>query len=184
MKLQIISLCLALALSYGGNLQDNLQIKENTETYQVEKTDGYKLFYGTWEYKKIVSQHRGLGGDVGCGDLIGKTITYTPEYFENETGRFNNPDYRTFVYPVLEDGENQFFEKQTAIDELLPDTDFFVYVDIANRLVGQDMKWYGYEIIVKDDKTLYAYDYNCIYELERISYGEDYQEEDISYQEY
>lgn len=149
-----------------------------------ELNDGYKLFYGTWRYAEIVSEHVRLGGDPGYQEVIGQTITYDPDYFETELGRIVNPKYLISIYPIYQDNHNGFFAEQIGIEKLLPNHEFFVLVQVVDTPIGIDIGDLGKTFILDDDNTIYEFDRNCIYKLERIAYIDGYDAESLpSYQE-
>lgn len=146
-----------------------------------EQNDAYKLFYGTWEITKIVSEHGQDGGDKGFEDILGMQVTYLPDRYEfGGIVTVDHPDYLISIYPS---GSSLMGDlKQSRVGEdtiILPENEVFVLVEIVNKPSGvEDGRSYGFEpyigneFFVKDDNTLYCYDYNCIYEMKRVSYDE------------
>lgn len=61
-------------------LEDEAELRE--KKYRYEQNEAYKMFYGTWEYYSVISQHRRLGGDEGYEKLLGTQVTYLPEKYE------------------------------------------------------------------------------------------------------
>ena len=57
-------------------LEDEAELRE--KKYKYEQNNTYKMFYGTWEFTSVVSQHGRLGGDEGYEELIGTQVTYSP----------------------------------------------------------------------------------------------------------
>lgn len=163
--------------------------EDNGVTQKSYTEDGYKLFYGTWEFTEVVSEHIRLGGDEGYESLLGEKVTYLPDYYTckgygEEIEEIENPQYQIYVLP-MQKGYNQFWVEQTGIEELLPEAQLFVYVIIGDTPLSKGGQGYcGTQFIIKDESTMFAYDYNCIYKLERISYMEGHEEgEYIEYQE-
>ena len=157
-------------------LQKNIPNEANSNTGGLiyQHNDGYKLFYGSWEYVEIVSQHKRIGGDENYNNLLGKMVTYHPEYFENNLGKINNPTYLISIYPLAQNKYNQFFPEQIGLEELLPNDEYFILVQIVNKPNEPETDLSGFTIIIKDDNTIYAFDNNCIYKLERVEYIEGY----------
>ncbi|MDR2024427.1 MAG: hypothetical protein LBQ71_14545 [Hungatella sp.] len=151
--------------------EKDTNMSRNDFVYRQNK--GYKLFYGTWKYVEVVSQHIRLGGDEGYMDLLGEIVTYHPDYFENSLGKIYDPMYLLSIYPINQDHYNQFFLDQVGIETLLPDENYFTLVQIAykaNTKIGNN----GFTFFIDDDTTMYAFDNNCIYKLTRISYINGY----------
>lgn len=81
--------CLVIILLLSG-CRSETKLKEapiyesnsSTDKLIYQNNDGYKLFYGSWEYEEVVSQHKRIGGDENYNNLIGKKLTYHPEYQE------------------------------------------------------------------------------------------------------
>lgn len=134
---------------------------------------GYQLFYGTWEYTAIVSEHYRLGGDEGCEALLGTTVTYMPDYYECGQERIDAPTYLTMIYPMNGEYILYFPEQRASMKELLPEVEYYTYIQIVNKPVWRYNGYAGNEFVVKDENTLFAFDYNCIYELKRVGYMED-----------
>lgn len=147
-----------------------------------EQNDAYKLFYGTWEITDIVSESRYLGGDGDCEDILGMQVTYLPNKYEfGETVVSRNPNYLISILPT--DDRLLFGQRQVSMDILLPDSEYFVWVQIADMPAlseavdggSYDFEPYaGSNFFLKDDNTLYLFAYSCIYELNRVSYTDDY----------
>lgn len=152
------------------------------DEHVYEQNDAYKLFYGTWEVTSIVSEHVRLGGDEGCEDILGMQITYLPEKYEfGGTVSIDNPNYLMSIFPT--DSPFLNMQEQVSMKILMPDSDYFVWVQIVDKptsseaVTGKDLGlevYVGNEFFIKDDDTLYCFDYNCIYELKRVSYMDDY----------
>lgn len=174
--------CTQSEIQYLSKIEKNLNIDDKDSVYQAN--DGYKLFYGSWEYKKVVSQHMRLGGDEGFNNLLGKTVTYHSEYFEDSLGKINNPTYLISIYPINQNEYNQFFLEQIGIEELLPQRNYFVLIQIVNKSDELKTGLNGFTFIIKDNNTMYSFDNNCIYELARVGYI-DYYDFDVepTYQE-
>lgn len=147
-----------------------------------EQNDAYKLFYGTWEVTSIVSEHVRLGGDEGCEDILGMRITYLPDKYEfGGIVSIENPNYLMSIFPT--DSPFLNMQEQVSMKTLMPDSDYFVWVQIVDKptsseaVTGMDFGlevYVGNEFFIKDDNTLYCFDYNCIYELKRVNYLDDY----------
>lgn len=150
------------------------EINSSAKAPTYQSNDGYKLFYGTWEYVEVISQHFRLGGDENYSSLIGNRLTYHPDFFENNSGRINSPTYLISIYPLKQDEYNSFFTEQIGLEEILPNNEYFTHVHVVNKPAGLDMDLYGFNMILKNDNTMYAFDYNCLYKLERVSYIDDY----------
>lgn len=147
------------------------------------KNNDYQMFYGTWQYTEVVSQHTRLGGDEGYEDLIGKCVTYQQDYFECGETIINNPEYSVSIIPINDNAYNQFFAEQEGIESMLPEEHFFVFIQIIHKPSGQG-EYFGNEFFIKDNNTMYSYENNCIYKLTRINYSDNYDETStFSYQE-
>lgn len=158
--------CMLCLLSTGCAKREETKIENGS-------LQGYQLFYGTWEYTAIVSEHYRLGGDEGCEALLGTTVTYMPDYYECDQERIDAPTYLTMIYPM--NGEYIFYfpEQRASMKELLPEVEYYTYIQIVNKPVWRHNGYAGNEFVVKDENTLFAFDYNCIYELKRVGYMED-----------
>ena len=147
-----------------------------------EQNEAYKLFYGTWEVTSIVSEHGRLGGDEGYEDILGLQITYLPDKYEfGGIVSVDKPNYLMSILPT--DRPSFYYSDQISVKTLLPDSDYFVLVQIVDKptsyeaITGKDLGlevYVGNEFFIKDDETLYCFNYNCIYELKRVSYVDDY----------
>jgi hypothetical protein len=156
-----------------------------SDEHVYEQNDAYKLFYGTWEITSIVSEHGRLGGDEGCEDILGMQVTYLPDRYEfGGIVTVDNPNYLMSIFPT--NSPRLYYSDQISVKTLMPDSDYFVWIQIVDKPTSSEIKTgldYGYEVYVgdeffiKDDNTLYCYDYNCIYELKRIDYIDDYDPE-------
>ena len=143
-----------------------------------------QMFYGTWRYEEVVSQHSGLGGDTGYEELLGQTVVYEADYYECGGESIQNPKYEVAIYPISELGT--FFVRQNGFAELFPATPYFVYIRITDK--PSTVGGHGYhavDFILQDENTLYCYDMNCIYKLVRVEYSQKYSEgEAPSYSEH
>ncbi len=147
---------------------------KNIVNLHHQDNDGYKLFYGNWEYVEVVSQHQRIGADENYNNLMGKKVTYHPEYFENNSGKINAPTYLVSIYPLNQNNYNQFFPEQIGLEVLLPSAEYFIIVQVVNKPDNLKLELNGFTIIVGDNNTLYAFDNNCIYKLKRVGYIEGY----------
>lgn len=160
--------------------------------YHYKQNDAYSLFYGTWEITDIVSESRYLGGDEGCEDILGMQVIYLPDQYEfGGSVTVEEPNYLISIFPT--DSRFLFDQRQVSMDTLLPDSDYFVWVQIADVSAapgyndGRDYdfeSFVGSKFLIKDDNTLYLFAYHCIYEMNRVSYMDDYDPNyALSYQE-
>lgn len=148
------------------------QMEGNEGNYYREQNSEYKLFYGTWEVTSIVSEHRRLGGDEGCEDILDMQVTYLPDYYEyGEDVRIDDPDYLISILPM---SEVYLSWQEQSISALLPDNDYVVYIQVTDQTQRMEVQYMGTEFFIKDDNTLYCVANNCIYELTRVSYKPDY----------
>lgn len=164
-------------------LEDDKEPEEKKE-HVYEQNEAYKMFYGTWEFTEVVSQYRKLCGDEGYEELIGTRVSYYPTAYRCNKNFIPNPTYLMSIFPQDPDGYNLFFEDQINLTELLPDADYFVWVEIVNIPADEVESPYAIKFFLKDDNTIYVFEKNCIYELKRVSYIKDYDpDEIISYRE-
>lgn len=158
-------------------LEDDKEPEEKKE-HVYEQNEAYKMFYGTWEYSSVVSQHRSLGGDEGYEELLGTQVTYLPEKYECAKDTVSNPNYLMSIYPLDDEHYCPFYEEQRVyIGDLLSDAQYFVWVQIVDKptdIEKHENIYLGSEFVLKDDNTIYSFDMDCIYELKRVSYIEDY----------
>lgn len=164
----------------GKEVEEAEDVIPNEHVYK--QNDAYKLFYGTWEVTSIVSEHIRLGGDEGCEDILGMQITYLPDKYEfGGIVSIENPNYLMSIFPT--DSSFLNMQEQVSMKTLMSDSDYFVWVQIVDKptsseaVTGKDFGlelYVGNEFFIKDDNTLYCFDYNCIYELKRVSYMDDY----------
>lgn len=148
--------------------------------YHYKQNDAYSLFYGTWEIADIVSESRYLGGDEGCEDILGMQVTYLPDQYElGGSVTVEDPNYLISILPT--DSRLLFDQRQVSMDTLLPDSDYFVWVQIADiPNASETGMGYGFGpyvdngFFIKDDNTLYLFAYHCIYEMNRVSYMDGY----------
>lgn len=162
-------------------VQDEVTEEPVPEKLHYEQNDAYKLFYGTWEITQIVSKHRQIGGDEGCEDILGMQITFLPDRYE--FGGIVTVDHPNYLMSIFPDGIKLMSDnlRQSAVgeDTLLPDNEVFVWVQIVDKSSGvEDGRSYGFEpyvgseFFIKDANTLYCFDYECLYEMKRVSYDE------------
>ena len=144
--------------------------------------DAHKFFYGVWEFTDVVSQHGRLGGDEGYEDVIGTQVAYSPDVYLCNENVVRYPTYLMYIFPQDPDRYNPFLEDQRQINlkNLLPDARYFIWIQIVNK-GGIDFEGdiLGNEFFLKDENTMYAFDYNCIYEMKRIGGVEDINIDDI-----
>lgn len=177
-------------------LKQNAEIKEieksDSDQHVYDQNDAYKLFYGTWEVTSIVSEHVRLGGDEGCEDILGMQITYLPDKYEfGGIVSIENPNYLMSIFPT--DSPFLNMQEQVSMKTLMPDSDYFVWVQIVDKptsseaVTGKDFglePYVGDEFFIKDDNTLYCFNYNCIYELKRVNHMDGYDPQStLSYHE-
>ena len=178
----------------GANEQEtNIGNDTQTETESANSTperkgpkykadDAYKFFYGVWEFTNVISQHGRLGGDEGYEDVIGTQVAYSPDVYLCNENVVRYPTYLMYIFPQDPDRYNPFLEDQRQINlkNLLPDARYFIWIQIVNK-GGIDFEGdiLGNEFFLKDENTMYAFDYNCIYEMKRIGGVEDINIDDI-----
>lgn len=161
-----------------GPADDNTDISDTDTYFVADQNDVYKLFYGTWEITDVVMQHRNQG-DKGYEDILGMQVTYLPEmYGFGGIVKVNNPNYLMSIVPL----NGHSFVSDMPVEPFVND-DWFIFVQIVDKPSGDGVitgREYGYEpyigseFFIKDDNTLYCLDYNCYYEMKRISYISDY----------
>ena len=172
----------------GADEQEtNIENDAQTETESANSTperkgpklkadDVHKFFYGVWEFTDVVSQHGRLGGDEGYEDVIGTQVAYSPDVYLCNENVVRYPTYLMYIFPQDPDRYNPFLEDQRQINlkNLLPDARYFIWIQIVNK-GGIDFEGdiLGNEFFLKDENTMYAFDYNCIYEMKRIGEVED-----------
>ena len=154
-------------------LEDEAELRE--KKYKYEQNNTYKMFYGTWEYTSVVSQHGRLGGDEGYEEIIGTQVTYSPEIYRCNKNIVTDPTYFMFIFPQDPDSYNPFLGDQRQINliDLMPDARYFVWIQIVDKSGPYEGPCLGTEFFLKDDNTIYAFNYNCIYELKRVGYIDD-----------
>ena len=173
--------------------ETNIENAAQTETESANSTperkgpklkadDAHKFFYGVWEFTDVVSQHGRLGGDEGYEDVIGTQVVYSPDVYLCNENVVRYPTYLMYIFPQDPDRYNPFLEdqRQTNLKNLLPDARYFIWIQIVNK-GGIDFEGdiLGNEFFLKDENTMYAFDYNCIYEMKRIGEVEDINIDDI-----
>ena len=146
--------------------------------------DAHKFFYGIWEFTKVVSQHSGLGGDEGYEDVIGTQVAYSPDIYLCNGNVIRYPTYLMNIFPQDPDQYNPFLgdQRQTNLKDLLPGARYFIWIQIVNKggvASVADGELLGNEFFLKDENTMYAFDYNCIYEMKRIGGVEDINTDNI-----
>ena len=148
------------------------QTEKNTA---YDQNSIYKMFYGTWEFTDVVSEHSRLGGDEGYKEALGKQVTYSPEIYCSDDSIIIQPTYLMSIFPQDSDTYNPFlgYQKQINLKDLIPDAHYFVWVQVVNKSKPYEGEYLGTEFFLKDDNTMYAFDYNCIFELKRVGYIED-----------
>lgn len=157
--------------------EDSTDISDTDTYFVADQNDVYKLFYGTWEITDVVMQHRNQG-DKGYEDILGMQVTYLPEmYGFGGIVKVNNPNYLMSIVPF-----GHSFVSDMPVGSLVND-EWFIFVQIVDKPSGDGVITgieYGYEpyigseFFIKDDSTIYCFDYNCYYEMKRISYISDY----------
>ena len=173
--------------------ETNIENAAQTETESANSTperkgpklnadDAHKFFYGVWKFTDVVSQHGRLGGDEGYEDVIGTQVAYSPDVYLCNENVVRYPTYLMYIFPQDPDRYNPFLEDQRQINlkNLLPDARYFIWIQIVNK-GGIDFEGdiLGNEFFLKDENTMYAFDYNCIYEMKRIGGVEDINIDDI-----
>ena len=175
--------------------ETNIENAAQTETESANSTpkrkgpkykadDAHKFFYGIWELTKIVSQHSGLGGDEGYEDVIGTQVAYSPDIYLCNGNVIRYPTYLMNIFPQDPDRYNPFLgdQRQTNLEDLLPGARYFIWIQIVNKGgvdSEADGELLGTEFFLKDEDTMYAFDYNCIYEMKRIGGVEDINTDNI-----
>ena len=175
--------------------ETNIENDAQTETESANSTpkrkgpkykadDAHKFFYGIWELTKVVSQHSGLGGDEGYEDVIGTQVAYSPDIYLCNGTVIRYPTYLMNIFPQDPDRYNPFLgdQRQTNLEDLLPGARYFIWIQIVNKggvASVADGELLGNEFFLKDENTMYAFDYNCIYEMKRIGGVEDINTDNI-----
>ena len=175
--------------------ETNIENDAQTETESANSTpkrkgpkykadDAHKFFYGIWELTKVVSQHSGLGGDEGYEDVIGTQVAYSPDIYLCNGTVIRYPTYLMNIFPQDPDQYNPFLgdQRQTNLEDLLPGARYFIWIQIVNKggvASVADGELLGNEFFLKDENTMYAFDYNCIYEMKRIGGVEDINTDNI-----
>ena len=175
--------------------ETNIENAAQTETESANSTpkrkgpkykadDAHKFFYGIWELTKVVSQHSGLGGDEGYEDVIGTQVAYSPDIYLCNGTVIRYPTYLMNIFPQDPDRYNPFLgdQRQTNLEDLLPGARYFIWIQIVNKGgvdSEADGELLGTEFFLKDEDTMYAFDYNCIYEMKRIGGVEDINTDNI-----
>ena len=175
--------------------ETNIENDAQTETESANSTpkrkgpkykadDAHKFFYGIWEFTKVVSQHSGLGGDEGYEDVIGTQVAYSPDIYLCNGNVIRYPTYLMNIFPQDPDRYNPFLgdQRQTNLEDLLPGARYFIWIQIVNKGgvdSEADGELLGTEFFLKDEDTMYAFDYNCIYEMKRIGGVEDINTDNI-----
>ena len=175
--------------------ETNIENDAQTETESANSTpkrkgpkykadDAHKFFYGIWELTKVVSQHSGLGGDEGYEDVIGTQVAYSPDIYLCNGTVIRYPTYLMNIFPQDPDQYNPFLgdQRQTNLEDLLPGARYFIWIQIVNKggvASVADGELLGNEFFLKDEDTMYAFDYNCIYEMKRIGGVEDINTDNI-----
>ena len=165
------------------NIENDIQTETESANSTPERKgpklkadDAHKFFYGVWEFTDVVSQHGRLGGDEGYEDVIGTQVAYSPDVYLCNENVVRYPTYLMYIFPQDPDRYNPFLEDQRQINlkNLLPDARYFIWIQIVNK-GGIDFEGdiLGDEFFLKDENTMYAFDYNCIYEMKRIGEVED-----------
>ena len=171
------------------NIENDIQTETESANSTPERKgpklkadDAHKFFYGVWEFTDVVSQHGRLGGDEGYEDIIGTQVAYSPDVYLCNENVVRYPTYLMYIFPQDPDRYNPFLEDQRQINlkNLLPDARYFIWIQIVNK-GGIDFEGdiLGNEFFLKDENTMYAFDYNCIYEMKRIGGVEDINTDNI-----
>ncbi len=177
-------------VSYDEVSEEVAESVPRDDQHYYKQNEAYKLFYGTWEIADIVSESRYLGGDEGCEDILGMQVTYLPDQYElGGSVTVEDPNYLISILPT--DSRLLFDQRQVSMDTLLPESDYFVWVQIADipnvseTGIGFSIDpFVGSEFLIKDDNTLCLFANHCIYEMNRVSYMDGYDpNRSLSYQE-
>ncbi len=84
----------SVACVENNDLQEETIVESTTENQIHGQNDANKVFYGTWEYTSVISQHAQLGGDEGYEGLLGKKVIYAQDFFQCEgCSPIDNPNY-------------------------------------------------------------------------------------------
>ncbi|MGN1160117.1 MAG: hypothetical protein ACI4SE_07950 [Lachnospiraceae bacterium] len=171
-------------LKRKGYIEDAVSVTESNppeSRMSYEQNDAYKLFYGSWEYTDIIYED-GSEGD----SFIGKTVTYMPDYFTFETERLEKPIYRMTVLPLGGENSEELLEqlptkKTLPIEELMPEADIFVYVEVYGEaghstIESAQANAAGRRFVIVDDNTILCFEQGSVFKLTRQSYIEGYGE--------
>lgn len=167
-------------IGWLGDEKENKKGNEINESEEDRKivyaqNEAYKLFYGTWEISRVVSQHSRLGGNEGYEDVLGMEVIYLPKsYGYRDDVLVNDPEYQIYIMPM---SAAALSWQEKNIYSLLPEVEYFVWVEVANlpedngngKIMGQD-KYMGNTFFIKDDNTMYCVNNNCIYEMTRVDF--------------
>lgn len=157
---------------YDESTNTELTISENGSYYNK-----YRLFYGTWEFANLIYEDESVAGEDN-ERILGEQVEYSLTGYECSGVSIENLRYVFTILPKTED----------YVKELLPNGEFAVWVEVAGESDIEseygDEVYIGGNLLLKDDNTMYCFTNNCVYELRRVSYMDDYCEDDVtSYRE-
>jgi len=94
-----------------------------------------------------------------------------------------DPTYYISIHPIIQGRYNQFFQEQEGLETLLPNKDYFIFVQIEYKK-NSEIERTGFEFLIDNDDVMYVLDKNCIYKLIRVNYMPGYNPDEIvTYQE-
>ncbi len=170
--------------------ETNIENATQTETESANSTperkgpklkadDAHKFFYGIWEYTDVVSQDSWSAG-VDAKDIIGTQVAYSPDIYICNENVIRYPIYLIDIFP--QDPDPYIFGQLDNLEEILPGAKYYTWIQIVNKdWVDSEVEreYLGDGFLLKDENTMYVFEYNYIFELKRVGGVEDINTDNI-----
>ena len=146
---------------------------------KLKADDAHKFFYGVWEFTNVVSQvDRWIG--VDAKDVIGTQVAYSPDIYICNENVIRYPIYLIDIFP--QDPDPYIFGQLDNLEEILPGAKYYTWIQIVNKdWVDSEVEreFLGDGFLLKDENTMYAFEYDYIFELKRVGGVEDINTDNI-----
>ena len=176
----------------GADEQEkNIENAAQTETESANSTperkgpklkadDAHKFFYGIWEFTNVVSQDSRWSTGVDAKDVIGTQVAYSPDIYICNEDVIRYPIYLIDIFP--QNPDPYIFAWLDNLEEILPGAKYYTWIQIVNKdWVDSEVEreFLGDGFLLKDENTMYAFEYDYIFELKRVGGVEDINTDNI-----
>ena len=168
------------------NIENDIQTETESANSTPERKgpklkadDAHKFFYGVWEFTNVVSQvDRWIG--VDAKDVIGTQVAYSPDIYICNENVIRYPIYLIDIFP--QDPDPYTFMWLDNLEEILPGAKYYTWIQIVNKdWVDSEVEreFLGDGFLLKDENTMYVFEYDYIFELKRVGGVEDINTDNI-----